>query len=265
MNALRAALPGAILAGALSVAAASAGRIVLANDEWTLSNRGYLGVNDPGPFALNIAAWFCGRETGGNFLVYSSVFGLTESSLRETMTGAGHAWTVPPWAVPMNFPFDLPTLLQYDGVFLAGNAANNQVLIDYVNQGGNVYLAGGTGLGPQNAEALRWNTFLNAFGPEFSTRENADMGDIAVNSPHPIFANVDHLYQNNGNDTLVLSEDDPNTQVLVYDGGCALYAVYDPVPEPTAFFLLVVGLPVVRGLRSGRKLGTFSPGLLTER
>jgi hypothetical protein len=227
-----------------------ASKIVLANDEWTLSNRGFSGVNDPGQFALNVAAWFHGSATGGHFLVYSSVFGLTESSLRETMTGAGHTWTVPVWTVPMTFPFDLPTLLDYDGVFLAGNAADNQVLIDYVNHGGNVYLAGGTGLGNQNAEALRWNTFLNAFGLAFSTSENGDVGSIPIRSTHPIFANVDHLYQNNGNDTLVVSASDPRTQVLVYDAGCALYAVYDSVPDPATLSSLALGgLAVLRRKR----------------
>ena len=230
-----------LLAGPF-VSTVHASKIVLANDEWTLSNRGFSGVNDPGQFALNVAAWFHGSATGGKFLVYSSVFGLTESSLRDTMTGAGHTWTVPVWTVPMTFPFDLPTLLEYDGVFLAGNAADNQVLIDYVNHGGNVYLAGGTGLGSQNAEALRWNTFLNTFGLAFSTSENADVGSIPINSTHPIFVNVDHLYQNNGNDTLVVSTNDPRTQVLVYDAGCALYAVYDSVPEPATLSLLIISL-----------------------
>ena len=58
-----------------------AGMIVLANDEWTLSETGYSHtVSDPGVFATNVAGWFTGGSAG-NFLAYSSNFGLTGSSL----------------------------------------------------------------------------------------------------------------------------------------------------------------------------------------
>ena len=211
-----------------------------------------LGVNDPGQFALNVAAWFHGerdrRQVPGLFIRLRT---------HRVVSPRYHdrRWTHldrPVWTVPMTFPFDLPTLLEYDGVFLAGNAADNQVLIDYVNHGGNVYLAGGTGLGSQNAEALRWNTFLNAFGLAFSTFDNFDVGSIPISSTHPIFAGVDHLYQNNGNDTLVVSTNDPRTQVLVYDAGCALYAVYDSVPEPTILPLLIISLVGLIDMRRRR-------------
>ena len=54
-------------------------------------------------------------------------------------------------------------------------AANNAVLIDYVNAGGNVYLAGGTGAGGAAAEAAQWNTFLNYFGLGFEPSYNGIM------------------------------------------------------------------------------------------
>lgn len=217
-----------------------AGVIILANDEWTLSNSGFSGLNDAGVFATNIAAEFADNQPG-DFLAYSSNFGLTQNLLADAMTNAGHSWTV-----STAVTFDLPTLLTYDGVFLAGNAADNNILTDYVNAGGNVYLAGGTGWGGAFAEANRWNPFLNNFGLAFGTFYNGVGGSIPINSPHPIFDGVDYLYQDNGNDTLDLISNGANTEVLVStSNGHGLYAIYDSnsnvVPEPSSILLLIIG------------------------
>ena len=138
-------------------------------------------------------------------------------------------------------------------IFLAGNPANNQVLIDYVEGGGNVYLAGGTGIGGPTDEANRWNTFLNHFGLRFeSAGYNGVAGNIAISHAHPIFNNVDHLYQNNGNDTLDIAPLDPRGEVLITQGTHGLYAVYDgiAVPEPATLTLFGTAMLGLLGLRS---------------
>jgi hypothetical protein len=231
-------------------ATAHAGKIVLANDEWTLSNAGFSGPNDPGTFATNVTSWF-NNGVPGSYLAYSTNFGLTGSGLAGAMTAAGNAWTV-----STATPFTLANLLAYDGIFLAGNAVDNSVLIAYVNAGGNVYLAGGTGWGGAAAEAAQWNTFLNHFGLGFGSSYNLVGGDIAISNSHPIFSGVDHLYQDNGNDALDILAGDPQGQVIVSSNGHGLYAVYDsgaPVPEPSTFILFGAGLAGVAYMRRRQK------------
>ncbi|MFM6107462.1 MAG: LamG-like jellyroll fold domain-containing protein, partial [Sphaerospermopsis kisseleviana] len=112
----------------------SLGRIVVNADEWTISDAGIKTTPDAATFALNIAKYFVG-ENKGKFHVLSNNFGLTGASLEQTMTKAGHTWTK-----GMNIPINLETLEKYDGIFIGGDLVNNQVLIEYVKNGGKVYL-----------------------------------------------------------------------------------------------------------------------------
>ncbi|UCG67998.1 MAG: hypothetical protein JSV09_09155 [Thermoplasmata archaeon] len=201
------------------------GKIVVNNDEWTFSETGFLTKpTDTAQFALNVANWFTDGNTG-NFLAYSTNFGLTGSTLTSTMTGAGHTWTV-----SIAIDFSLPNLLQYDAIFLAGNAADNTVLIDYVNAGGNVYLAGGTGWYGPIVEAQMWNTFLNAFGLNFGEYYNLVhvLSGIPVTSAHPIFNNVNYLYYNNGNSVSELDPSNPDTDILEIWNNEGLIGIYAP-------------------------------------
>ena len=170
------------------------GKIVVTNDEWQLSNTGFSATQAGSTqFARNVAQWFSGSPTKGNFLVYSSNFGLDPSqatSLASVMQGAGYTWTSYK-SIP-GFTFDLTSLAGFQGVFLAcPEIPDNAVLIDYVNSGGNVYLEGGTAActnGPDaKSEAADWNLFLNAFGLAFDPAYNGVTGDIpitnVVNSP----------------------------------------------------------------------------------
>jgi hypothetical protein len=203
----------------VSSVAGTTGKIVVVNDDWILSDTGFVAPNGPGMFAANVASWFTdGSE--GKFHAYSDHFGLTGSSLASAMTGAGHTWTTG----TSGFTFDLATLKQYDGIFLLVAPADNNVLIDYVESGGNVYLAY-SGDGSQLDK--QYDTFVNHFGLGLGTINNGIAGNVAISSSHPIFSNVDHLYNVNGSDIVDLDPADPRQTVLVSQSDHGLYAVFD--------------------------------------
>ena len=220
---------------------AAAGRIVLANDEWPLSNTGFSNSPSVENYIQNIANLFADGGSG-TFHAYSTNFGLTESSLAAAFSSAGHTLTT-----GTGITFNVPTLLTYDGVFFAGEPGNISVLTDYVNAGGNVYLAGGT---TSNAPVVAnfWNPFLNSFGLGFESVINVDIGGAVepIESTHPIFANVTDIYQAGGQGVLDIDPNNLQNQVLEFnEAGTGLYALYDSslaIPIPAVAWLFPVGL-----------------------
>ena len=109
------------------------------------------------------------------------------------------------------------------------------MVIQYVENGGHVYLAGGTGeFRDASEEAAAWNTFLNHFGLGFEgAAYNGIGGTLPIRSSHPIFVGVRSLYQDNGNDISTLDPTHP-CQVLVSSGGHGLYAACSGFPPDPA-------------------------------
>ena len=226
----------------LSLQAKVAGSIIATSDEWHLSNTGFNNAPDTPTYALNVANFFTSGGSG-NFLAYSNHFSLTGSALANTMTNAGHSWTV-----STSITFDLPTLVSYDAIFLASNLPDLNVLTNYVNGGGNVYYMAGTASNAA-ATAAAWNPFLTQFGLELQSVINVGVGNYTINSTHPIFDGVNALYHVNGQGVLDITPGDPRSQIIASTpSGTGLFGVYDntinPVPVPGAVLLGMIGLSI---------------------
>ncbi len=220
--------------------------VVVNNDEWTLSNTGFTQApGDTELFVTNLASFFSGGGPGV-FHAYTNNFGFTQSSLIGTLTGAGHTYTT-----GTAFAFTPENISGFDGIFFGGSylsSAEINTLIDYVNSGGNVYIAAGTTAGAAN-EAARWNPFLNVFGLSYASSYNGIVGNMDVSAAtHPIFDGVSVLYQNNGN-----SISGADALIQVSRNGQGLYAIAPAVPIPPAVWLFGSGLLGMIGIARSKK------------
>ena len=237
-------LTGAMVAAALLLACASApalaGRIVVNHDEWTWTNTGFgnAGGSNASNFAQNVVKFLDTDGTpGGNVLIYSNNFGFG-GSFSTAISAAGYTPTYDTGAL-----FTLANLLTFDAVYLAGAGfgKDDTVLTNYVNAGGGVFIAAGTGDGGAAGEAARWNGFLSGFGLAFDgSSYNGVVGTFAVTGVHPIFSGVNQLYYNNGN--TVLDIGDPNSTIVQTPGLIGVYDNVSAVPEPATYALLLAGL-----------------------
>ena len=198
-------------------AAHAAGRIVVAHDEWVLSDAGFDSAPSTQQFALNIASFFTGGQPG-RFLVYSPNSGLTGERLAATMREAGHQWTILDPASEASVDLNA-----YSAVFVGQVPVDNAALTEYVLNGGNVYVMGGTGFGV--ADSRYWNGFLNAFGLHLEMEYNQITGVLSTVASHQLFSGVSSLLHVVGNDIRTTGLV-PGAQIVQTAGSHGLFAVY---------------------------------------
>jgi len=231
---------------------AMAERLFVSNDEWMFTDSSISTANDT-QFAKNTISWLTGG-TPGNVLILSNNFGLTGSGYNSILTGLGYTVTT---------TTTVPTSLSgYSAVLVAGMPVSNTLLTQYVNGGGNVLLEAGTGYGGSSGEAAQWNTFLNTYGLSlYGPSYNGVGGSIGVSafstqSPYgpALFAGVNSVYINNGNNVLLAPGSTSATQVFSDANGNGLYGAWAaPVPEPETYAMVLVGLGLMGFMVSRKK------------
>ena len=169
-----------------------ASRVMIVADDWVFTNTGFSSSpTSTTNFALNVASYLT-NSSSGSIHAYSTFQSLTQSSLVNTLNNAGYTYTT-----GTGIAFDLATLSAYDALFLGSTfltTAELNVLTDYVNNGGGVYIHGGLGASNPGGTATAWNGFLSQYGLAFGSTISSIGGNIAITSSDPLLEGVAALY-----------------------------------------------------------------------
>lgn len=228
----------------LCATAADANRIFVNHDEWTFSDYGYQTAPGTERFADNVARWLTSGRASRMVAILSDNFGF---GARFEASLAAQGLEVTRGPDPLDWR-------DYAAVFVAGNKVDNAALIDFVLNGGNVYLAAGTGWGGHEGEGSLWNPFLNHFGLGLAAAENGICCSLVPPPMHPVFDGVDRIFFNNGNDIFGMGMENGG-RILWSENGEGLMAVYDgdepgTAPEPEPWVLLGLGAAVLAAARA---------------
>jgi hypothetical protein len=266
-----------ILVGA---GAAQAGGIVVGHDVNTLGSA--VAGGQEAAFAVNVADFLTFDHATKDILMFESNPGdgarNFADNVLDALSDAGFAVAV---TADYETAFD-----GYDAIFVAQEYPavgflDNEALIDFVNAGGGVYLAGG--VGPSAAvEAAGWNKFLNHYGLALSTTYNG-FASVMITGADPLFHGITALKSGNGQSIVSLGTN-PNAQIIQSQNGQGLYAlvvVAKPAMSPSAslgfvpttaaaggfrrFFHRVTDRPMVAGIRQPRTTRPFRCGLAAKK
>lgn len=209
---------------------AFAGTVYVNNDEWPLSNSGFAseGATNGTNLAQDAALFLTGATSGAPIWIDSDNFGLTGSDLQTALSAYALTDTGTFTA------FTLSTLENYSAVFLGGDdltGAEETALIAYVNAGGGVYIAAGTGdiTGGAAGEAAQWNTVLNTFSLNLAPVFNLVEGVFPTDSTSPVLNGVSQIFYDNGNS---VNTTGPGAQIITSTGDNGLIGIYPRSRRP---------------------------------
>jgi hypothetical protein len=197
------------------------GRMIVCNDEWPFLDNGF-HLGDSKVFVKDILEFFSnGKQEGKrNVLICTGIYG---SKFIGAIHENGYKATLSWVAINPN-DIDAEFLLRnYDALFIgADRAIDNEILADYLKNGGCIYLAG---IGV-TGDSAQWNGFLKRFGLEFEYHGNG-LDGASVNIKTPPFQNVRYLRMCGGT-WIRKNSDFPGTNILA-DGMFATTVI--AVPE----------------------------------
>ena len=219
------------------------GLLVVAADEWPTSDTGY--AQAPGSaerFVQNLGRLFAGR--GGKFLIYSShwTYG---PPFQDTLRQMGYQVTV---------SMTPESLAGYNGVFVGGTpGVSRTALLTYLQHGGNVYIAGSTGM---DQERPFWNALLGQYGMEYITHPKdgpiAEPLQIHTFAPCPLFQGVRELHLRGPNPIRVTPGYEAQVQVLSQEDGYNWWALV-AVPQLRGSFIAAPH-PLAEAAQGGRRV-----------
>jgi|GEM_PF-3575880 len=229
------------------------GRIVASHDNNILSSS-YSGT-DQGQFVVSVSQFLTGANTG-NILAIESTPG---DPVRDYSTTVRNAWSNAGFNVTITdvTTQTLAQLQAFDAVFVTvtfpvSGTINSAALTSYVQGGGNVYIANGTGVLNTGAagEGAFLNPFLTNFGLAYNTSGyNTLNATFPVTNSHPIFNNVNTLGHGFGASLINLNTN-PDASIVQTISGENVFAVVEPqvanqVPTLSQWGIIILGLIVL--------------------
>ncbi|MCP3919935.1 MAG: hypothetical protein GY711_30770 [bacterium] len=212
-------------------ASAQSGRIFAAHDVNTLSTS--VAGPEEVTYAVNLATWLVGSSSGSILAIQSGTDAFRDYSVdvRNALASAGFQVTH-----TASYSWTLAQLQVHDAVFVgisfpSALFLDPDVLAQYVQGGGSVYVFGGVG-NSAVGEASILNPFVSQFGLMYDSLYNGLISS-PICSLHPVLEGVTSLGSGNGQ-TLRELGTTPFTRGVerVLDG--VLYALYDPAFQPLA-------------------------------
>lgn len=177
------------------------GKLVVCGDDWSLSDTAFTGPNgnDVRTYSANIAQFLCGGS--GSILDVSSSGVFAHVQLKNHLTGLGYSYTKNTASA-----ITLALLQPYEAVIFGGVrgradvAANLTAVTNYINSGGNVYLALASGaFGGAANESAAWSPLTNLYGISIGSTYVAppSLVHVTINaSPHPLAAGLGKISVN---------------------------------------------------------------------